>query len=363
MNGMHPKDGWQPVVSIVMAVYNGEPYLESALESVLLQDLTDFEIVVVDDCSTDRTPGIIAGFGDSRVRYVRNARNNGQTASLNVGLAAARAELIGRLDADDRYLPGKLRRQVEYMQVHPEVAVCGTWARRVDEHDRLIGGFHAPVSDDDIAFELIVGTPVCHVSAVMRAAALRDVGGYEERFTYAADIALWSALHMRGYKIRNIPEVLMEYREHSTSYGAANLVDGAAGQEASEITQQNAERIASYPLTPADARAIRLRTVPGARLSYDDKLTCYTHLRAIVARIYGRRSRRARARIFGSFVWSLVGAEGRGAEPGSARKRTGRHSPWIAMHAAAARAIARLITMIGPRRSGMVKELVRARIS
>jgi glycosyltransferase involved in cell wall biosynthesis len=351
----------QPAVSVIIAVYNGEPYLRSALNSVLSQDFEDFEVVIVDDCSTDCTAEIIAACGDPRILYIRNTRNLGQTASLNVGLAAAAGELVARMDADDRYLSGKLRRQVEYMRAHPDVAVCGTWARRVDERDRLIGTFSAPLGADDIAFELIVGTPVCHVSAVMRASALRQVGGYDEQLRYAADIALWSVLHERGYVIRNIPEVLMEYREHSMSYGASNLVDGAAGREAAEITRLNAKRIAHYTLSAADARSIRLRTVPGARLTYDDKVACYVQLREIAQRVYGRRAARVHARIFGSLVWSLVGSDARSA-PAVPSKRTPR-ARGIAVQELAARAIARFITLIGPRARGVVKELVRARIS
>jgi glycosyltransferase involved in cell wall biosynthesis len=341
-----------PRVSVVMAVYNGEAFVEGAVKSVLEQDFTDFELVVVDDCSTDATRAILDSFRDDRIRAIQNTSNMGQTASLNIGVRAARGDFIARIDADDLYLPGKLRKQLEYMESHPDVAACGTWAMRIDEHGQTIGSYLAPLSDADVRFQVITGTPLCHVSVMIRAAALAEVGAYDERYRYAADIALWSALYTRGYVIRNIPEVLTVYREHGGSYGAANLVEGAAGAEAAELTIDNALRMIGYRLTYEEARAIRLRTVPRAGLTYEDRRLCRRHLSEIATRVYGRRTLRVRARIYATYVWSLT-AMGDGTEPSGRRLTT---HDWLAL------GTARVIRSLGPRAQRFVKELFRSSI-
>src|ERR1043165_9066720 len=122
-----------PHVTVLMAVYNGEPFLAKAIDSILAQTYEDFELLVVDDGSTDATPDIVRSYGDRRVRTVRNPRNIGLARSLNVGLAEARGALVARHDADDLSYPDRFRRQVEFLAAHPDVAVLGTRFDSIDQ--------------------------------------------------------------------------------------------------------------------------------------------------------------------------------------------------------------------------------------
>ena len=292
-------------VSVVMAVYNGAPYLREAMESVLSQDYRDFEFVIVDDCSTDETPQIIARYGDPRVMYMRNQRNAGQTPSLNRALRAARGTYIARIDADDAYRPGKLRRQVEFMDAHPDVAVCGTAAVKVDGEGREFGLFTPPLRREDVAFSIYHRVPVCHVSVMMRRDMVLDCNGYDERYRYAADYALWSTLLKQGHRIANLAEPLMNYREFRESLGAVHKV-GAAGSESAEIIAANASALAGVQLSSEEARDIALLFFPAAGLSPAAIARAYENLKRLARVAYGAVPLRVSLQLRATLFWSLL---------------------------------------------------------
>lgn len=294
-----------PAVSILMAVYNGAEYLRIAIDSVMDQDFTDFEFVIVDDCSSDTTRDIIEGYQDPRVVYIRNEANLGQTASLNIALRAARAELVCRIDADDAFMEGKLRRQYEFMEGNPDVAVCGTAAMRIDAEGRDVSVNRLPSDALDIRFRAIRTVPVVHVSVMMRRSVILAAGGYPERYRFAADYALWSHLLRRGHRITNLPEVLTKYRELDSTFGAAQKV-GAAGSEAAEIIKANAEALAGVTLTEPQARGIALLYFPAAGSSaYDLCEACLT-LRRIASAVYGNPPAGVRGHLIGLLFWSVT---------------------------------------------------------
>ena len=293
-----------PRVSIVMAAYNGEPYVRDAIRSVLDQDFSDFELIVVDDGSTDGTAAVVTGFGDARIRYHRNERNLGQTPSLNVGVRMARGEYLARLDTDDEYLPGKLRTQVEFLDANPEVALCGTWARCIDEHGAPSGVFRAPTRERDVAFRLVWASPVCHVSVMMRRDAVLEAGGYDESYRYAADHQLWSELVARGHRLVNLPEYLMKYRVFAGSFGGASVL-ADAGWESAKIISNNARRFCELELPVDDARAIHLRAHPEFG-GEEQRLLAYRRLREVARAAYDGLPPLARAELFAGFVWSVA---------------------------------------------------------
>lgn len=340
-----------PRVSVIMAVYNGARDLLTSLPSVLSQDFADIELVIVDDGSTDDTQKIIEHFTDPRIVYYHNEENRGQTGSLNVALGLARGELIARIDADDAYRPGKLARQVAFLDEHPEVHVVGTWARRLNGGGDFVGEFRPPTSPADIAFQVLHASPICHVSAVMRRAALVAVGGYDEEYRYAADYKLWSDLLAAGYKLVNIPEVLMDYRVDEGSFGARTVL-GAAGAESGRIIQANAARI-GYPLTREEARAIYLRTVLGAGPGMWDRVRTYLQLTELAQRVYGHVPLRVRVRLFAAAVWSLARADRRAIDAsGAAQNGRVRRRPDVI----AAIALGNLARMLGPDRLLRLRE-------
>jgi cellulose synthase/poly-beta-1,6-N-acetylglucosamine synthase-like glycosyltransferase len=294
-----------PQLSVLMAVYNGGEYLRAAMDSVLSQDFDDLEFVIVDDCSTDETPAIIASFGDPRVIYVRNNKNLGQTASLNVAIQRARGEFLARIDADDLHLPGKLRTQIEYLRAHSEIAVLGTWAEKIDPAGRVIGIHPAAVEEQDVRFRICFRSPVCHISVLMRRDPVRALGGFDLKYRYAADYALWSELMRAGCVISNLPSVLAQYREYPQSTGAASKA-GVGGEESAAIIRENARTLAGVDLSQARARTIALMLFPEVGLSRADILGAYSDLRSIAHSIYGRVPRRTAFELRATIFWSLV---------------------------------------------------------
>lgn len=199
-----------------MAVHDGAAHLAEAVESILGQDLRDLELVVVEDASTDETPALLAGYGDARLVVVRNDENLGLTRSLNRGLELARGEYVARQDADDRSLPGRLARQAAFLDARPEVAVCGAWARYVDDGGRRVGAARPPGEHDEIARLLPLGNQFVHGSLMLRRAALGELGGYREAFRYAQDYDL-TLRALDRFRLANVEEELYELRFHRES--------------------------------------------------------------------------------------------------------------------------------------------------
>jgi GT2 family glycosyltransferase len=224
-----------PRVTVLMAVHNGEPYVRESLQSVLDQTFSDFELLVVDDASTDATVEIVTGLADDRIRILRNDSNLGQVPSLNRGLPEARGEYVARLDADDACLPTRLARQVEILDAQPRVGLVGTWMDAVDERGRLLGRLQKTLEDyvDFLYHTLIMRVYVSHPSAMYRRDPVLALGGYDEATGPAEDKDLWRKLALERFEARIVPEPLVRYRlhDHQLSQTQADYqrhVDGAS---------------------------------------------------------------------------------------------------------------------------------------
>lgn len=205
-----------PKVTVLMPVYNGEKYLREAIDSILSQTFTDFEFVIIDDCSTDGSVAVVNTYSDPRIKLVQNESNLGVTLSLNKGLDLARGEYIVRMDCDDVSLPERLAKQVAFMDVHPEIAVCGTWAKEINEDGHVIGVKEPPVGKQ-LELHYWNSTPIIHPSAIIRVAHLNGLR-YDGRIKYAQDFDLWLRIKAR-FKIYNLAEHLLLYRIHNNSIG------------------------------------------------------------------------------------------------------------------------------------------------
>ena len=208
-----------PHVTVLMAVYNGAPFLAKAIDSILAQTYEDFELLVVDDGSTDATPDIVRSYGDRRVRTVRNPRNIGLARSLNVGLAEARGALVARHDADDLSYPDRFRRQVEFLAAHPDVAVLGTRFDSIDQRGRRrpLHLWMKCETSVGIRWQMIFENPLVHSSVMFRRdIVVGEFQGYDDRFPINQDFELWARI-ARRYPLRNLPESLVALRGSSTS--------------------------------------------------------------------------------------------------------------------------------------------------
>lgn len=216
-------------VTVLMSVHNGEKYLREAIESILNQTFRDFELLIVNDGSTDSSKEIILSYDDSRIVYVENETNIGLTKSLNKGLKLAKGEYIARMDADDISLPERLEKQVEFMDKNKDVGVCGSWIR-------LIGSkieWKMPGESDFIKASMIFHNSLFHPTVITRKKVLNNNGlNYNEEFRCAQDYELWS--RMKNFTImNNIQKSLVFYRSHGNQ--VTNVSNGDQKNSAKKV--------------------------------------------------------------------------------------------------------------------------------
>jgi hypothetical protein len=213
-----------PKVSVLMPVWNAERYLASAIESILTQTFSDFELVIIDDGSTDRTPIVIRDYHDHRIRRVDNEKNIGITKSLNFGLETVRGEYVARMDADDISSPQRLTRQVECLDANPHVALVTSRASKVDARGARLDVIQTPLTSDILRRRLRIGNCIAHGSVMMRTEAIRLLGGYDESMERAQDYDLWLRLSEK-HDLMCLPETLYAWREHEHSVGGRGLAE------------------------------------------------------------------------------------------------------------------------------------------
>lgn len=202
-----------PVVSVVLPVYNCARYVGLAVESILAQTYADFELLVVDDGSSDETPTVLGEFADKRLLVVRQP-NRGVAAARNRGIALSRGRYIAQMDADDLSNPGRIARQVAFLDDHPRCGMVGTWAE-IWSGDEKTQRVHAhPVDNGHLKFELLFDNPFVQSSVMIRREVLDEVGPYtvDPARQPPEDFELWSRV-ARCYDVANIGEVLQIYRE------------------------------------------------------------------------------------------------------------------------------------------------------
>jgi glycosyltransferase involved in cell wall biosynthesis len=208
-----------PTVSALMPVYNAEPYLAEAVESILGQTFADFEFLIVNDGSTDRSGAILERYAarDRRIRLTSRP-NTGYTVALNQLLDLASGEFVARMDADDVALPQRLERQVDYLRAHRDVVCIGSAVQFIDAAGRFLRNGHPGMDHEAIQQRALAGDcPLNHPSIMMRRAAVQAVGGYHPEFEPAEDLDLWLRLGEVG-RLTNLPEALMKYRQHQRSF-------------------------------------------------------------------------------------------------------------------------------------------------
>jgi len=206
-----------PVISVLMSVFNTEKYLAQAVRSILTQSHREFEFIIVNDGSTDRSMEILQHLAncDRRIRLISRG-NTGVALALNDGLASARGEFIARMDSDDISLPRRLELQLAYMREHPECVALSCQEITIDPEGWPVRLQRCPLSHEEIdSFHLKgFGGALSGPSAFMRRTAVMAVGGYRGEFTVAEDYDLWLRLAEVG-RLANLSEMLFYYREHA----------------------------------------------------------------------------------------------------------------------------------------------------
>lgn len=231
----------RPRVSVLMTVFNAGRFLEPAVKSIMSQTFRDWEMVIVDDGSTDGSADVVARLAgdDSRIRFFPNDANAGQTARLNEGLRRARGEWVARQDADDLSHPLRLSRQFEAVTADPDLLLIGSAGRIIDERDRLVGLLDVPCHPSGVVLASTWMNPILHTSAFFRRSVVCDrCGGYDESFRIAQDYDLWCRV-MREGKVANLPGRLVAYRHLESSLSKAGST--RAFDEAARVAAQQRE--------------------------------------------------------------------------------------------------------------------------
>jgi glycosyltransferase involved in cell wall biosynthesis len=210
-----------PRISIIMPVWNGEKFLAAAMDSLLAQTFTDFELMVIDDGSTDHTPEILRGYTDSRLRVLR-LDHGGIVVALNHGLAQARAGWVARLDADDISEPCRLELQWQAVNRNPRAVLCHTAATFFGEGSALAGKARLPRSRSFTALRLCYQCPIIHSTVLFKKTVALAAGGYLPEERHAEDFSLWGRMLEQGEFIA-LPEKLVRFRIHSMSVSRQNL--------------------------------------------------------------------------------------------------------------------------------------------
>lgn len=203
----------RPLVSVVMPAYNAEEFIASAIESILNQTLRNFELIIVDDFSNDKTSRIIKKYQekDSRIRVITNEKNLQIANSLNKGVASAKADLIARMDADDESLPKRLELQYHYLNLHPEVAVVGANIFIIDKNGRTFSKREYPEKNIDLKKVMFRYSPFAHPVVMFRKKAFNEFNGYDTSRVPCEDVDLWFKLGSK-YKFGTVPEFVLNYR-------------------------------------------------------------------------------------------------------------------------------------------------------
>lgn len=201
-----------PTISVIMSVYNAEKYLRESIESILNQTFKDFEFIIIDDGSTDRSKEIILSFKDPRIKLV-SRENRGLTKSLNEAIKQSVGKYIARMDADDISEKDRFEKQINFLETNPDIYLCGTWARSIDESGAILGELkYPPQTSDEIKKYLIRHNPFIHSTVMFKKGLVDKVGFYDEKFLHVEDYELWTRV-VPKFKTANMPEFLLRYRK------------------------------------------------------------------------------------------------------------------------------------------------------
>ncbi|HJV34457.1 glycosyltransferase family 2 protein [Geomonas sp.] len=214
-----------PKVSVLMPVYNGEKYLSQAIDSVLSQTMQDFELLVIDDGSRDRSIEIISGYHDPRLRLLVNGENLGLVKTRNKAISESVGEFVAFLDCDDIALPERLQKQRSFLEEHPDFGMVGSWIEIMDGEGVCREVMRYPAAPEEIPALLIFGNYFSQSAVMIRKSSLPAVS-YRSEYPVAEDYDLWVRMATLA-KVWNLPQVLTRYRVHtpSATFSKAELME------------------------------------------------------------------------------------------------------------------------------------------
>jgi glycosyltransferase involved in cell wall biosynthesis len=236
----------QPVFSIVLCTYNAEAYLDECIQSLLSQTYADFELIIVDDGSSDGTLRYLQGIKDQRIRIIELGSNHGLIYARTKGFSEAAGRYIAIMDADDIAHPQRLEDQLKVFQTQ-DVDVCGSFHISLDSATGKRRARKSPTSDSDIRALLTIYCPICNPSASIKTEIVRK-NGYSTQYPHAEDYGLWCDIAANGGKFYNIPKPLLTYRLHAGQ--VSKLKKEIALHSFRKIQARYVEKITAQNITP-----------------------------------------------------------------------------------------------------------------
>ena len=227
----------QPLISVIMSTYNDELYIEESLQSILNQTLTDFELIIYDDCSTDHTVEKIRAFHDPRIQLICNEENCGLTKNLNKGLRIAKGKYIARMDGDDISEQTRFEKQVAFFEEHPAVYLISCHAQNFGESD-LVNRIRG--NSEVLRCRMLIRPVFAHPGFMMRRELIEEGFFYDETFRTAQDYEF--AVRAAGtHEIGMVPEILLHYRVHKKQI--SNTANGNQVTNADRVRQKQLEQL------------------------------------------------------------------------------------------------------------------------
>jgi glycosyltransferase involved in cell wall biosynthesis len=202
-----------PLVSVLLPVYNAESYVAEAIESILNQTYKNFEFIIVNDDSSDRSEEVIFSFSDERIRYYRNEANLGLIGTLNKSIGLSSGKYLARMDNDDICLPERLAKQVAFLEAHSEVGVLGTAFYNIDKAGEISSETAFPSQHILLCWSLCFFSPLAHPTVMMRRELVQREGGYKDGIVHCEDYDFWYRLSNKT-KLSNLQDVLFKLRKH-----------------------------------------------------------------------------------------------------------------------------------------------------
>ena len=252
-----------PPVTVLMPAYNAGPYIAEAIDSVLAQTFADFELLIINDGSTDDTVAIIERYKDSRIR-LHHQENQGVIGALNTGLSLAGAPVIARFDADDICYPDRLQVQMDYLLAHPECVLLGAASDYIDKDGAYLFEWQPPAYDDASLREVIFTTsPFDHPATMYRTAAALEAGGYPAGAIHFEDHLFWTLLMQKG-TVKNLSQPLIRHRFNPQS---VTIDEKWRGKDFAALKYRS---IRQGYVSDMDAAALKLLLLPQDVARYKD---------------------------------------------------------------------------------------------
>lgn len=268
-----------PIVSVIMATYNDAKFIEESIDSILKQTYKEFELIIVNDASTDETQQILFGYSDPRIIVITNEENLGRSLARNKALEIVRGDFVAVLDSDDMALPDRLEKQILFFKEHPQVDVLSGKMKFINHHSEVVQTDHwIPLTHSEIVWRNVFGTFLSHSTVMMRTEKIRSVGGYDPRWPRGQDTDLWLRLVGKA-RFANMNDPLSMYRV-SNSYQPKTLKLQKEGLDMSppilDMRRHFLENLLGYNVTVEEHKKLFQSQNPRqkSRLGVEEAISC-----------------------------------------------------------------------------------------